>query len=418
MPERKFTNNHYVPKWYQKRFLSDGQDRFFYLDLDPDIVENNGVKYKRRKLLKWGPSKCFAQDDLYTTQWRSLKNTDIEQYFFGKIDQSGEAALDFFLDYEIKEGLHESFENLLRYMSVQKLRTPKGLQWIEQLYGVQDRNQTLILLQQLETLHCAIWTECIWQIADCSESNTKFIVSDHPVTVYNRKCFPNSKFCRGASDPDIRMIATQTMFPLSLDKILILTNLSWVRNPYQNETALRPNPDFYHQAVFNGTSIQKGRMLSEEEVMQINYIIKKRAFRRIAAAKKEWLYPENYLNSTHWSKFGFERGYLLMPEPREIHMGGEIFFGWNDGRSEAFSEYGHRPWQKDYKNDRRDERDRIALDRFQGEFAILQGKEWRGWSRDFGNEGPRSDSDEFHDITISKAPKAMRKAYYKYRRKV
>jgi hypothetical protein len=66
--------------------------------------------------------------------------------------------------------------------------------------------------------------------------------------------------------------------------------------------------------------------LSEQEVIQINYIIKKRALRHVAAAEKEWLCPEGRLETTHWGKFG--KGLLLMPEPRDIHMGGQIAIGY------------------------------------------------------------------------------------------
>jgi hypothetical protein len=41
------------------------------------------------------------------------------------------------------------------------------------------------------------------------------------------------------------------------------------------------------------------------------------------------------LRSAHSSKFG--GGYLLMPEPREIVMGGEMLIGYSDRRSDAFS---------------------------------------------------------------------------------
>jgi hypothetical protein len=126
----------------------------------------------------------------------------------------------------------EVFNNLLPYMSVQKLRTPKGLKNISAYSLSESENFNLIFLQRIQNLYCAIWTECVWQIAEATESNTKFIISDHPVTVYNRACPPLSKFCREYNDPDIRLHATHTIFPLSLEKMLILTNLSWVRDPY------------------------------------------------------------------------------------------------------------------------------------------------------------------------------------------
>jgi hypothetical protein len=54
------------------------------------------------------------------------------------------------------------------------------------------------------------------------------------------------------------MHASHTFFPLTLNKVLILTNLSWVRNPYQNELKARPNPGFFRNTIFNFLSIQIG----------------------------------------------------------------------------------------------------------------------------------------------------------------
>ena len=399
-----FTHNHYVPVWYQKRFLPKGQSKFYYHDLHPEVQTKNGRTWARNNILRWGPVNCFAQDDLYTISWGALKNTDIEQYFFGEIDTTGRKAVVFFDDFDIKGGVHDAHPNLIRYMSTQKLRTPKGLGFLSQAFRKGTQLEIMRLLQQHQVIFGTIWSEAVWQIVDARNSPTKFIISDHPVTVYNRRCFPGSPLCRGFNDPDIRCAATHTIFPLSLEKALILTNLAWVRNPYQHELTYRPNPSFYHQTMTMLTGIQQGRLLTEEEVRQINYIIKKRALKWVAAAEDEWLFPERELASTHWSKFG--NGYLLMPEPRAIHMGGEIFVGFNDGRSEAYSEYGHRPWQEGYKDDARFKRESDALRKFQGEFALMQGKDWRGWSYDIGNSGPQSDSDDYYEHVISAAPKA------------
>src|SRR4051794_23384008 len=84
--------------------------------------------------------------------------------------------------------------------------------------------------------------------------------------------------------------------------------------------------------------IQTYRSLSEQEVWEINYITKQRALRYVAAADQEWLYPEKHLPSTHWRKFG--KGLLLMPEPRDLGMGGETMVSYKDGRVEAWNEYG------------------------------------------------------------------------------
>lgn len=388
-----YRHNHYVPASYQKRFLLPGQSRYYRLDLKPERITSGKVTYTRKDIHHWSPENIFAKDDLYTTQWGQIINTEIEQFFFGQLDLAGPAAVDFIcnFDHEAQTYSEKRFTEFVRYMSVQKLRTPKGLAAFAIQSRSLERNDTLLLLQRMQEMYCATWTECVWQIAEASASPTKFIISDHPVTVYNRACPHLSKFCAGPNDPDIRFSATHTYFPLSLEKVLILTNLSWVRNPYQSETQLRPNPGLFRETVFNFLALQVGRNLSEDEVLQINLITKRRAYRYIAAAKEEWLYPERRVSTDHWKKFG--EGYLLMPEPRLIYMGGEVMLGYKGGGGAAFSEYGHRPWQKGYKDERRDKRETEALDRFQAEWAVKYGPNFTAYNNDFGG-GLREDSIE------------------------
>jgi hypothetical protein len=378
---QEYRHNHYVPEWYQKRFLGTGSTQYWYLDLRPERVTRDGHSYIRRALLHWGPARCFAQDDLYTTKWGNLESRDIEKLFFGHFDTVGPTAVEHFSNFQLNDDSIDALQNLVPYMSIQKLRTPKGLLWLRRTLGASSRNETLIELQRLQNLFCSIWGEAVWQIADASHSQTKFIISDHPVVVYNRECFPGSKWCVGENDPDVRMAASHTYFPLSIDKILILTNLSWVRDPFQNPLKLRPNPRMLRpSAPFNFLDIQVERFLSEEEVLEINYITKKRAFRYIAAAEKEWLYPERNLRFTNWRRLG--DGYLLMPEPRHIHGGGTMYVGYRDGGSASWSEYGHRPWQRGYEDSTRSEREWDAMQKFKAEWAANYGPEYRGITYD------------------------------------
>lgn len=264
----------------------------------------NGKKYPRKSVLKWGPPRCFYEDHLYTTRFMGWESTEIEEKFFGKLDTDGKKALEYFSEYEHPSGDYEAINNFLPFMSVQKIRTPKGLSNLASFTKAKNKNQLLLDMQQFHRMHCALWLECVWSIVDASESNTKFIISDNPVTVYNPGCFPASTWCRGNNDPDIWLNGTQTIFPLSLNKALILTNLSWARNPYGNPIKKRPNSQLFRDAIFNFTDIQTGRFLTENDVLTINYIIKKRASRYIAAAKKEWLNPEKFLKNIRWDKIG------------------------------------------------------------------------------------------------------------------
>jgi Protein of unknown function (DUF4238) len=329
----KYKENHYVPCWYQERFLpTTGERKFRYLDLTPEQFRDpNGALRTKKALRRWGASSCFKETDLYTVKYGRYESTDIERFFFGKVDDEGRQAVEFFSNYNSFDDFRGDvspdrvFNSLLTYMSIQKFRTPKGLRYLSALIRETEKNQLLVRMQELQNLHCAVWTESVWSIASADNTETKFIVTDHPVTVYNREVFPDSEYAKKSTDPDIRMNGTHTFFPLSPIRILILTNLSWARNPYSGGTKTRPNDELFRTAMFNFTEIQTGRQLDETEVNQINFIMKRRAHRFIAAAQEEWLCPERKIPHANWRKL--DDRYLLMPDPRDLYMGGEILIG-------------------------------------------------------------------------------------------
>ena len=397
-----YRRNHYVPQWYQYRFLPDDlpEQKFRYLDLKPDaIIDSKGHKHFRNALRRLGPPNCFYADDLYTTRFGNWASTEIEQNFFGVIDNLGHDAVEYFASFKHPDVNPPAFHALITYMSLQKLRTPKGLSYLSKSVRLNEKNFVLLQMQRLERLFCALWTECIWSIADAAESETKFIISDHPVTVYNEGCFPLSKWCRDDNDPPIWFTGTHTLFPLSLDKILILTNLSWVRNPYGNPLQARPNPELLRSAIFNFTQIQIGRKLSDTEVNEINFIIKRRAYRYIAAANKEWLYPEKKISSQHWNKLG--RGYLLMPDPRSVSFSRQTIIGYESQRADIYDEYGRRPWQLNYKDEAQSEKEWRTSQAFKGEFARVFGPKRRGRGYEVRNQDDHEDSPDYHAYHLS-----------------
>ena len=399
----EYRNNHYVPEWYQKRFLLPERtsQELCLLDLSPDKHVDSRGKVITETAIKWrGSSRCFAQRDLYRDKFLSNDPRDIERHFFGEIDTKGKSAVEYFAGFSHPDASGDAlFKAMLMYMSTQKLRTPKGLDWLSNLIQSSNRSTILRRMIELRQLHCAIWAECVWLIADASLSSTKFIISDHPVTVYNRVCGPRSPRCRHSNDPAIWLNGTHTIFPLSAEKVLILTNLSWVRNPYQSELIRRPNSNPFRDAIFNCMDIQTLRHLSEQEVIDVNYIIKRRAFRYIAAAKEEWLYPEKNVSTTKWNELG--NGYLLMPDPRPVALGGEVYIGHNNGTVSCYDEYGRRPHQKDYGKESTSNSEHDTLYRFKGEFARLYGPYRRGLTFQGMSLDKERDSDEFHQHNLS-----------------
>ncbi|MES2953197.1 MAG: DUF4238 domain-containing protein [Patescibacteria group bacterium] len=395
MPD-EYRNHHYVPQWYQRKFMLPGEHKLFHLDFNPDtFTDPRGVRHTRKAVEPRGSKRCFVEKDLYTTKIRGIEVKDIEKHFFGEIDTKGRPAVEYFENFGyplIDWG--SSLEDIMLYMSTQKLRTPKGLSYLSKKIGSSDKDQLLRAMIRLRQLHSALWMECVWLIVDASQSATKFVVSDHPVTVYNRECGPRSQWCRESNDPEIWLQGTHTIFPLSIDKALILTNLSWVRNPYQSATKPRPNPNPFRGAIFKFTEVQVLRDLSEQEVREINFIIKSRAARYIAAAKEEWLYPERHVSKSDWNTYG--HGYLLMPDPRAIHWGGTIMWGGGPGGSGAMDEYGRLPGNPDFEAETTKGKEYQTLPWFQGEFAKLFGPYRRGRCMQALTIEKECDSEDFH----------------------
>lgn len=394
----QYTRNHYVPEWYQHRFIPDikNDKRFYYLDMKPELIVNGDIRYRRKALLRWGPRNCFFQENLYTTKFGNMTSTEIEEKFFGKIDLLGQKAMEYFANFDHTTIDKDALKNIMTYLSVQKLRTPKGLDYLSSITKSKD-NRLLFKMQELRDLYCATWCECIWCIADASTSKTKFLLSDHPVSVYNKECFPRSEWCIDNKDPDIRFVGTHTFIPLNLEKILILTNLLYVRYPYGNPIELRPNARWFRPSMFNFLEIQIGRVLSDIEVIEINYIIKSRAYRYIAAVEEEWLYPERYMSNPPWDKFGKE--YLLMPDPRAVSFSTQVVVGYERG-SEVFDEYGRKPWQPGYDEKSQREKEWQTSNAFKGEYARLFGPKRRGYCYEYGKIGNKEDSPEMHAIHL------------------
>lgn len=131
----QYRNNHYVPQWYQKRFLPIGQkdQELYYLELKPGIyVDPRGIIHKKRAR-RLGFKFCFAETDLYTTKFGTEESTKIEQDFFGKIDREGHNAVEYFTTFAHPSMNRDAFNHMVLYMSTQKLRTPKGLEWLSKL---------------------------------------------------------------------------------------------------------------------------------------------------------------------------------------------------------------------------------------------------------------------------------------------
>lgn len=336
MNDQQTRNNHYVPQWYQRGFLAPGQSRLFHLNLDPDRKTlPDGRQVPRTALHQWGTKNCFVEYDLYTTHFGPIVNDDVEKHLFGVIDDQGAKAVRAFVLGDLAD-VHDSFQDFFEHMATQKLRTPKGLDWIRSCYGALGQVDLMVEMQALRLMHCTMWVEGVREIVSAQDSDVKFILTDHPVTVYNGTLDPTSGQCAYPQDPLVAALGSQTVFALDANTCLILTHLEYAKDPDQPDlTRLRTNARHLGAGMTRTDSFIRDRRLSRDEVIAINHLLKSRAKRYIAAADKAWLYPEREFNGS-WAQIAK----VLHPKSDLWLFGGEIYVGYKDGTSGYWDEHG------------------------------------------------------------------------------
>ncbi|MFQ3192312.1 MAG: hypothetical protein ACI936_003464 [Paraglaciecola sp.] len=333
----KTRDNHYVPQWYQKGFLLIGKQQLRYLNMQPDTITLPNGQLKPLHDKKWCyTTTCFYKTDLYTTFFGEDVNDEVERILFGEVDDKGANAIRAFIQ-DDAEKWRINFENFFSFIDSQRIRTIKGLDWIQSNYSELSQVELMVEMQKLQNLNCTLWTEGVREIVSANDSSVKFIITDHPVTIYNHALEPESNECRYPNDPSIALKGSQTIYPLDQNHCLILTNLEYAQDP-ENENPLenRVNPARIRQTLAKTDSMIKTRNLSEEDVLKINLILKKRAKQFIAAGKEEWLYPENHMKE-NWADL---KDVLLPPKNQISEFTGEIIVGYADGTSHYQDAFG------------------------------------------------------------------------------
>ncbi len=336
--------NHYVPVWYQKGFVSGNPPRLWYLDVRGEEAKSVSDGSGTRILQRRAPKQCFWSEDLYTTLFDGLPNDEIERFLFGAIDNDGAVAVRAVADGD-PAAVHNSFQDFFAYIDAQKTRTQKGLDWIRARYGMLNQLELMHEMQAIRQMHCTMWMEAVREVVSAEESDVKFIVTDHPVTVYNSQCPPDAGQCRYPDDPPIELIGSQTIFPLGANHCLILTNLEYTPDTSRVDL-LRPRQNARHfgRTLARTDAWIRTRKLSRGDVVAINHVLKSRAGRYIAAAEEEWLYPE-HLGPHEWSAIAT----VLRPPENELwHFGGETYVGYEDGRSSYQDAFGRTSRSHEY----------------------------------------------------------------------
>ncbi|AZN35395.1 DUF4238 domain-containing protein [Iodobacter ciconiae] len=333
--------NHYVPQWYQRGFLTPPQSRLHVLDLE--TILSNGKAISGSPLCECSPKLAFVEHDLYTTCLGELLNDEVERLLFGPIDKSGAEAVRAIVGNDPRR-MHNYFKALFDFLDTQKLRTPKGLDFLLERYGQIGQTALMVEMQRLRAMHCTIWTEGVREVVSAKNSNVKFIVSDHPVTIYHREFAPDHSCCAYPNDPGIELIGSQTIYPLDGDHCLILTHTEYAKAPSSADLlAMRTHARFRGHSYVRTDSFIRTRDLSTEEVTAINYVLKARARKYIAAAKVEWLYPES-TNSLNWRDIE----QILLPRDELWRFGGEMVMTFNDGTSHFQDAFGRTSRAHEY----------------------------------------------------------------------
>ena len=326
--------------------LPDGQTAFKILDLKPQQYRNKktgALLGAARSILEKGPVAWFFENDLYTVRATGQANDDIEKHLIGRIDREGQLGLDALVKEDF-DTLHDYYDRFFEFMDALRLRTPKGLLFVQQIAGAQGHYNLLMRMQQLRTMHCVMWGESAREIFSAADSKVKFLFSDHPVTFYNRHVFPADPRISSGMDPPQQWMGTQTLFPLDRNRLAVLTHAEWARNPVKKLACRsRTNARMFDNTMIWYHDWERKRSLTEDQVQAVNYVIKLRAHRYIAAASESDLYPERHLKIRMWDKLC---PFLMPSGLATAEQSGYTVLGMNDGSFYFQDEFGRRPRTK------------------------------------------------------------------------
>jgi hypothetical protein len=338
-------NNHYVPQWYQEGFFEPGRNSLAYADMTPDqkVLSDGRVITQNSAWNNTPTSKAFSQTDLYSTFFGTSVNDEIERRLFGDVDTRGSQAVRAFIGTDMREW-HDHFQDFFEFLDIQKIRTPKGLDWLKTKYPALTQNELMFEMQGIRALHCTIWVGGVREIVSAEDSDVKFITSDHPVTIYNHAIPPTDDECAYPLDPEIALRCSQTLYPMDRNHCLILTNLEYAKDPNTAPLQKRTFARNYRQSMTRIDAFIRARKLTAQEVTEINFIIKKRARRFVGAGRKEWLYPERTVTQP-WSEL---RKTLFPPEGGLFHFGGEMFVKYESGDVHYQDEFGRTEKRREF----------------------------------------------------------------------
>ncbi len=150
--------HHYVPIWYQRGFLAPEQTSFKILDMRPEVFKNahGKVRGQGNSILNKGPDAHFWESDLYTIRWLGRTDDVIERQLFGAIDAMGKKAIQAWLA-ENYDTVHSTYQHVYEFMDALRLRTPKGLRFVQAMTQKRSQLDLMVAMQELRRMHCIMW---------------------------------------------------------------------------------------------------------------------------------------------------------------------------------------------------------------------------------------------------------------------
>lgn len=333
-PKPPSLKNHYVPVWHQTGFRLNETDNWL-LDISAPRLRPDGTPIVLRPCRR--PAKSsFWENELYVTRFGEVINDEVETVLFQEIDNYGADAVRAFVGGD-EQAMHYQLKSLLSYLGAQKLRTPKGLAWIQAHYPALSKVELLTELQHLRHMFGTLWAESVREIVSAESSEVKFLITDHPVTMFNAVLPEDAPQFADPMDPPLTWNGTQTLFALDANNLLILTHVAFAKDPDRVEaSAKRINARYFGDALMRTDALIRTRHLTTDQVIAVNRWLKYRARRYIAAAESDWLYPEAHGRSEP----GALAQLLRPPSDGLWHYGGEIYIGYEDGSHGYRDQYG------------------------------------------------------------------------------
>jgi hypothetical protein len=218
------------------------------------------------------------------------------------------------------------------------------LDWLRAQYPRLTQNALMLEMQGIRMMHCTIWTEGVREIVSAQNADVKFIVSDHPVTIFNYAIPPSATGTVYPNEPSIALKGSQTIFALNRDFCLILTNLEYAQDHSAIPLEKRTFAGNYRNSMVRPDAFIRTRKLKSEEVNRVNRVLKARSKQYIAAGKEEWLYPETS-SFEPWANLRS----TFLPPPTDIwRFGGEIYAGFDSGEVRYQDAFGRTEKEREF----------------------------------------------------------------------